>query len=464
MQFQKNFTWVKRSLRYILGLTLVAGLVTSTTVVENVSAYSTAGALGRSLNVYSGFTINRSLIAPLAPAGVEGCREGQLLRDFAGVTIHETSNWSSNANALMHAQYLRSGGQNYDVSWHYAVDSTSAYQSIPENEKAWHAGDTANGKGNAQTIAIEICDNAAGNFDQAMANAEWLTADVLYRHGVYTVDGYLFQHNVFSAYGKNCPVTIRDSGRWGEFCSKTQGFLNNMVSQGGTYTPILMTATATVNQAKNWASANNASAQFILLADLYWELAPKAGVDPAVAYAQSAHETAFGRFGGVIDATYFNPCGMKTTAGGDNYDPAAHQRFSSWREGVQAHIDHLALYAGQLGYPKTYSSTTPDPRHSSSLFGTAKGVENLSGKWAPSSTYGTTVVAKIKGIQSASAALFTLDAQITNFDVISYQNGMLTADVTVKNTGSLLWSADIYIRLGFGIDTADQRAFIRAGG
>jgi len=229
------FQGVGKQLRRILVLVITVALVTSSFVFSNVSAYYTAGALGRSLNVATGFTVYRNLLAPLAPAGVEGCREGQLLKDFAGVTIHETSNWSANANALMHAQYLRGGGQNIDVSWHYAVDSTCAYQSIPENEKAWHAGDTANGKGNAETIAIEICDNPAGNFDQAMANAEWLAADVLYRHGVYTVNGYLYQHHDFSAYGKNCPITIRDKGRWPEFCSKTQGYLNQMVTANGEF-------------------------------------------------------------------------------------------------------------------------------------------------------------------------------------------------------------------------------------
>jgi len=452
---------INRQLRRTLILVITVALVTSSLTYANVSAYNTVGALGRSLDVSANFTINRTLLAPLAPAGVEGCREGQLLHNFAGITIHETSNWSSNANALMHAQYLRGGGQTFDVSWHYAVDSTSAYQCIPENEKAWHAGDTANGKGNAQTIAIEICDNSAGSFDQAMANAEWLAADVLYRHGVYSVGGYLFQHHDFSAYGKNCPITIRDTGRWGEFCSKTQGFLNAMINQKGTYTPILMTPTATVDQAKNWAAAHGASAQFILLADLYWEIAPQSGVDPVVAYAQSAHETAFGRFGGVIDASYFNPSGLRTAAGGDNYDPAAHQHFSSWREGVQAHIDHLALYAGQLGYAK---STSPDPRQFSYLFGIAPGVEDLSGKWEPSSTYGGTVVAKMNQIQSADATPYFLGGEVANIDIISYQNGIITANVTTVNTGKSTWTEDVHIRLGFGLDTADQRVILPAGG
>jgi len=396
---------MSKQLRRALVLIITIALVTSSLAISNISAYYTVGALGRSLDVAAGFTVYRNLLAPMAPAGVEGCREGQLLHDFAGVTIHETSNWNSNANALMHAQYLRGGGQTYDVSWHYAVDSTCAYQSIPENEKAWHAGDTANGKGNAQTIAIEICDNSGGNFDQAMANAEWLAADVLYRHGVYSVNGYLFQHHDFSAYGKNCPITIRDTGRWGEFCSKTQGFLNAMVNQKGTYTPILMTPTATINQAKNWAAAHGAS-------------------------------------------------------GGDNYDPGAYQRFSSWREGVQAHIDHLALYAGQLGYPK---SVTPDPIHSSALFGTAIGVELLSGKWTSSSTYGGTVVANMNQIQAAETTPYFLGGEVANIDIISYQNGIITANVTTVNTGKSKWTEDVYIRLGFGLDTADQRVMLPAG-
>lgn len=205
-------------------------IILSTASSGAVSAYTTPGASGRSLEVLPGFTVNRDY---LARAGTL-CRSTQMLEGFAGVTIHETSNWRSGANAKMHALYLRDGGQNFEVSWHYSVDSTSAYQSIPESEKAWHAGDTSKGTGNARTIAIEICDyNDDGNFDQAMANAEWLAADILYRHGVYTTKDYLFQHNQFSSYGKNCPITIRDTGRWDEFCAKTQIYLDQMVAAKG---------------------------------------------------------------------------------------------------------------------------------------------------------------------------------------------------------------------------------------
>jgi uncharacterized protein YjdB len=130
----------------------------------------------------------------------------------------------------MHAMYLLGAGQNSEVSWHYSVDSTGAYQSIPENEKAWHAGDTELGVGNTSTIAIEICDNSDGSFDQAMANAEWLSADILFRHNVHLVSGALFQHHDFSPFGKDCPITIRDKGLWPEFCAKTQMYLDQMVN------------------------------------------------------------------------------------------------------------------------------------------------------------------------------------------------------------------------------------------
>lgn len=215
----------------ILAVFITTALLCTSITAANISAYYTAGASGQSLEVVPGFTVNEML----APANT-ACREMQQLRSFTGVTIHETSNWSSGAGARMHALYLQGAGQNNDVSWHYVVDSTTAYQCIPESEKSWHAGDTANGVGNASTISIEICDNSNGNFDQAMANAEWMAADILYRHSVYLVGGALFQHHDFSAYGKNCPITIRDTNRWSEFCAKTQRYLNYMIDTKGSYT------------------------------------------------------------------------------------------------------------------------------------------------------------------------------------------------------------------------------------
>ena len=142
-------------------------------------------------------------------------------------------------------------------------------------------------------------------------------------------------------------------------------------------------------RAQAWARANGATPTFVRLAPLYWRLAPARGVRPEIAYAQAAKETGFGRFGGVLDASFHNPCGLKRTAGGGNYDRRAHRRFRTWRQGVIAHLDHLALYAGARGYPKR---STPDPRHFSFLRGRAPTVQALGGAWAPSPSYGHDVL------------------------------------------------------------------------
>lgn len=145
----------------------------------------------------------------------------------------------------------------------------------------------------------------------------------------------------------------------------------------------------TVKQAQKWAEKRGANETFINLASLYWELSKERGINPAGAYCQAAKETGFGEFTGVLDESFCNPCGMKTSVGGGNYDAEAHQRFANWEEGVMAHLDHLGLYAGIKGYPK---KNTPDTRHFPFLFNQAETFEQLGGKWAGSIEYGQSIV------------------------------------------------------------------------
>lgn len=154
---------------------------------------------------------------------------------------------------------------------------------------------------------------------------------------------------------------------------------------------IISDTEVTAKDAEKWAKSKGATETFINLADLYFEYSPEHGdVNPAIAYVQAAKETGFGRFGGVIDESYKNPCGLKTATGGGDTDPNAHQKFKTWDQGVQAHLDHLALYAGAKGYPKD-ADDTYDPRHYVTVKGKSTTVNSLGGKWAPSSTYGEEV-------------------------------------------------------------------------
>lgn len=163
-------------------------------------------------------------------------------------------------------------------------------------------------------------------------------------------------------------------------------------------TPILSqaTATATLEQCKVWAKSKQAKHTFINNLPIYFKKCAKVGINPVVAIVQYAKETGYGKFGGVLTEDFKNPCGLKIPAGGDCKDPEVHKRFATWEDGIKAHIDHLALYAGAEGYPK---SDTLDPRHFSYLKGKCKTVEALSGNWSPSSTYGDDLVKMLKEVE-----------------------------------------------------------------
>ncbi|WP_244835158.1 N-acetylmuramoyl-L-alanine amidase [Clostridium sp. BJN0001] len=195
---------------------------------------------------------------------------------------------------------------------------------------------------------------------------------------------------------------------------------------------IISSTTVTADQAKQWAKSNNATSEFVSLADLYYEYAPDHGnVNPAIAYIQSALETGFGNFGGVIDSSYHNPCGLKTSTGGGNYDPNAHQRFSTWDQGVQAHLDHIALYAGASGYPRY---NTYDPRHFITIKGVAVTVNSLGGKWAPSPEYGQKIVNLYNSLLSYSNISYSSSTSYSTPVEPSYsQNSANTYSASAKN-------------------------------
>src|SRR4051812_44950836 len=75
------------------------------------------------------------------------------------ITVHETDNTAAGANAYAHAR-LQYNGNSRTASWHYTVDDHEIWQSIPDNEVAWHAGDGGNGTGNRESLAVEICVNS----------------------------------------------------------------------------------------------------------------------------------------------------------------------------------------------------------------------------------------------------------------------------------------------------------------
>nr|DAG38904.1 MAG TPA: N-acetylmuramoyl-L-alanine amidase [Caudoviricetes sp.] len=159
----------------------------------------------------AGITIRQDLI----PAGRKNRPGGTNPDQY--ITIHETGNFAKGADASAHAAYLKSDAAvKAQMSWHYTVDDHAIVQHIPDGEKAWHAGDGANGPGNSTSIGIEICVDAGGDFAQAKRNAAALVRLLRKEHGIGL--GNVVQHNHWN--GKDCPYTIRHTaGGWDNFLS-----------------------------------------------------------------------------------------------------------------------------------------------------------------------------------------------------------------------------------------------------
>ena len=147
---------------------------------------------------------------------------------------------------------------------------------------------------------------------------------------------------------------------------------------------IISATQTTVEQAQAWARSKGASEAFIAIAAFYWAQATAIGINPEGAYCQAAHETGYGNFGGTdkqfsATAAMHNLCGLKS------HDGSVTQSFYCWEDGIAAHLDHLALYAGVDGYPK---SNSLDPRQFASIKSLAKTFLALGTHWAPDPDYG----------------------------------------------------------------------------
>ena len=135
------------------------------------------------------------------------------------IVVHNTAN---DAPARNEVSYMITN--NNEVSFHYAVDDKEIVQGIPENRNAWHCGDGANGKGNREGIAIDICYSKSGGdrFTKAEQNAADLIVDILKRYG-WGVDR-VTKHQDYN--GKYCPHRTLDLG-WDRFINMIQAKLGN---------------------------------------------------------------------------------------------------------------------------------------------------------------------------------------------------------------------------------------------
>lgn len=132
------------------------------------------------------------------------------------LVIHWTANENVGANARKNRNYFQNTDR--DCSAHYLVDSDEVVRAIPENELAWHVGAKAykhSSARNSNTIGIEMCVNADGDFDKMVANTIELAADICKRYGLNPITDMIRHYDVT---GKNCPkFYVEDDKAWETF-------------------------------------------------------------------------------------------------------------------------------------------------------------------------------------------------------------------------------------------------------
>lgn len=137
--------------------------------------------------------------------GVNGC---------LWVTVHETANTKPGADAQAHANLQTNGGAR-QASWHVQVDDTEAIRSYPDTAQCWHGG-TA--EANLNSLAVEICVNEGGDYDEAFKRAAAVVRDWRIKHNLGR--DKIVQHHHWT--GKNCPTKMRLADRWQEFLDLTE--------------------------------------------------------------------------------------------------------------------------------------------------------------------------------------------------------------------------------------------------
>ena len=114
------------------------------------------------------------------------------------------------------------------ASAHYFVDRTSIWQSVDDNDCAWHVGD---GKGkygitNSNSIGIEMIVEKDGTIhSETIENTKWLVKQLQAKYKI--PNEKIVRH--YDASRKNCPQFLNQDGKWTGWYK----FYDYLISEGG---------------------------------------------------------------------------------------------------------------------------------------------------------------------------------------------------------------------------------------
>lgn len=196
--------------------------------------------------------------------------------------------------------------------------------------------------------------------------------------------------------------------------------------------------------------------------DEVWRLAPLAGLDPAIVFAQAVLET--GWFTSAAWRDRLNPAGIGVTDGGDHG-----YRWESGADAARAQIVHLDVYVHGDRRPAVAADVLAqyyglDPRRSAVIgagwAGTVRTIRDLTGRWATDRDYHDKIVRLARDIFGGSAMSAILfgqvvhppfldrlipDSQTSAWDDLGPRRPVGVCQHSMVGT---LWGTDAYFRRG----------------
>ena len=154
------------------------------------------------------------------------------------IVIHETDNTSKGAGARRHAEAQSLGHLSTYVQ--YYAGSDGIYQAAEQMDGTYSIGIEYGGNhaihdaNNRNTINIEVCVNADGDYEKARQNAIGLVKCLMEEMGI--PEGRVIRH--FDAKGKHCPRKMMDSPElWEDFKRQVAGQPPAEVGESGNKGP-----------------------------------------------------------------------------------------------------------------------------------------------------------------------------------------------------------------------------------
>ena len=200
-------------------------------------------------------------------------------------------------------------------------------------------------------------------------------------------------------------------------------------------TPILGTNVATVERMYQFVKSQNSSFDREI-AEQFIAVSARYGLRGDIALCQSIIETGWFKYTGgtAVTPDDHNYCGLGVTTLGQKGC-----QFSTVEEGVTAQVQHLYAYACNKALPA--GETLVDPRFKYVTRGIAPNWEDLSGRWAASTTYGSKIIAMYNDLMafnvSGETTTPSLKASNTSVSLTGTQGGTAPS-TTVTITGANL--------------------------